>query len=654
MKDIYIVLAFHAHELLWDLPERLLSYLEEGNPMKETICDQNYIKKRKQEGRDVYSLGVRLGEVLNAPICVEYSNELLQQLEEVEPEILGYLAEQYRLERLYPIYGHAHHTHISLLNNGEVAQEIIWNAQYLHNRLQVPHPKYKGLFPTEASLSYDKLAGIVEANIDYLIFPHLEPDKAPFEVIGTGDYVYRPFLLKTPCRNLLAFPRNFPISQEIWRPITKMKRDEVKSQGYKLGDYPVFFNEYLTGQLEKFPIALDEGVELYKAVIRQELGQAPPDAVLVYIQDLELMDFGDIAIEIMIKAWQDIISEDKGKYRLNFVTPDQYIERVLKTEGLSRLPEIKFKDINWSPEIRLVLRADGHYPPAGVANMGNYSREDTGLYRRPHAFWENGKYYCGIFDTLLEMFNINLHCIGHGERLAATGYDLAKEDLDTQAVIYLRLMKRACNWGWRPTEGRQKRPCLDGYLLAEILLKKIDSYPAEMILNRQKIGIDPRLILGIAETLKVFIDCRLDYLRHGMEKYMAERGADLSEAYRLIEEVSHWRRVALQKTGQMYGVTRGEEAAQIPRLKQFISLLQDYSQALFMATEFIQKIWGKVPEVEFMVDKMYEYLYRQYPPLFPSLMDFVDSAGAEVMDDYFASLVVEETGKPQFARVTLS
>ena len=31
--------------------------------MKGTICDQNYIKKRKQEGRDVYSLGVRLGAV---------------------------------------------------------------------------------------------------------------------------------------------------------------------------------------------------------------------------------------------------------------------------------------------------------------------------------------------------------------------------------------------------------------------------------------------------------------------------------------------------------------------------------------------------------------------------------------------------------------
>ena len=101
--------------------------------------------------------------------------------------------------------------------------------------------------------------------------------------------------MKSRRRSILAFPRNFPISQEIWRPITRMRRDEVKNQGYKLGDYAVFFNEYLSGQSEPFPIDMEEGVALYREVLRQELNQAPPDAVLLYIQDLELMDFGDPA-----------------------------------------------------------------------------------------------------------------------------------------------------------------------------------------------------------------------------------------------------------------------------------------------------------------------------------------------------------------------
>ena len=49
MKDLYVILAFHAHELLWDLPGRLLSYLEEENPMRESILDENYIKMRKEQ-----------------------------------------------------------------------------------------------------------------------------------------------------------------------------------------------------------------------------------------------------------------------------------------------------------------------------------------------------------------------------------------------------------------------------------------------------------------------------------------------------------------------------------------------------------------------------------------------------------------------------
>ncbi|HOB86283.1 MAG TPA: glycoside hydrolase, partial [Bacillota bacterium] len=149
MKDIYVILAFHGHELLWDLPEKLLSYLQEGNPMKETILDQNYIKKRKEEDRDVYTLGVQLGDLLEAPICVEYSNELLQQINQVIPEIFDNLKAAFQRGRLFPIYGHAHHTHVSLLREEELTQEIIWNMQYLHNYMEVPHPKYKGLFSAE-------------------------------------------------------------------------------------------------------------------------------------------------------------------------------------------------------------------------------------------------------------------------------------------------------------------------------------------------------------------------------------------------------------------------------------------------------------------------------------------------------------------------
>ena len=170
----------------------------------------------------------------------------------------------------------------------------------------------------------------------------------------------------------------------------------------------VFFNEYLSGQSEPFPISMEEGVALYREVLRQELNQAPPDAVLLYIQDLELMDFGDVAIEIMARAWQSLLVEAREIYRVHFVTPEQYIDEILKVEGFEQLPEVKFRQICWAPEIRLVLRADGHYPPLGVDGVGRYTIEKNGLYRNPLIFWENGKYFCGICDTLVENFKVCL------------------------------------------------------------------------------------------------------------------------------------------------------------------------------------------------------------------------------------------------------
>ena len=363
------------------------------------------------------------GDSLDAPLCVEYTNELLVQIKDVMPDSFQKLIKDYQRGRLYPIYGHAHHTHVSLLCQEEITQEILWNREYLHNQMGVPYPKFNGLFSPEASYSYDKLEAAAAANIDYVIFPHLDR-KVPFEIEGEGDCVYRPFLIKAGRKRLIAFPRNFPISQEIWRPITKMKRDEVKNQGYMLGEYPVFSNEYLSEEQEGFPISFDEGVELYKKVLHQELEKAPDRGVLVYIQDLELMDFGDIALEIMKNAWQWVLDEEK-EYRIHFVTPDQYLDEVVIPAGIDNLPELRFQQICWAPEIRLVLRADGHYPPLGV--KGDYDIYKTGVYDHPLIFWENGKYYCGIFDALLGNFAISTDVPVSVERLGETGYDLAQK-----------------------------------------------------------------------------------------------------------------------------------------------------------------------------------------------------------------------------------
>ncbi|MEW5920284.1 MAG: glycoside hydrolase [Bacillota bacterium] len=633
MKNIYVIFAFHAHELLWDLPRKLLSTLEDDNPMKDSTLDENYIKKRKEENRDIYSLGIRFGDNLDAPLCMEFSNELLSQVREVLPGTFQSLSEAYGRGRLYPLYGHAHHTHVSLLSTEEITQEIQWNMQYLHNYMYVPYPKYNGLFATEASYSYDKMSGIAKGNIDYVIFPHLSEEKVPFYIKGEGDYRYKPFLIKTENKNILAFPRNFNISQEIWRPITKMKREEVKFQGYMLGKYPVFRNEYMDNMVEEYPIEMEEGVNIYKEVLLQELKKTPDNGVLVYIQDLELMDFGDIALEIMEKAWKKVLVEQREEYVFHFVTPDQYIDRVLKLEGMAGLPELEFDRTTWAPEIRLVLRADGHYPPLGVDN-DRYSRGKTGLYDHPHVFWENGKYFCGIFDTLVDNFNISLHVSGHGERFTGTNYNLAQENLNIQAIMYLRIMKRACNWGWRPTEGRQKLPCLKGFLLCAALLKKLEEYPWDLIFNRNPARINEKNLVGIVETLDVLIDQRVNYLKYGLEQGASYIEVDQTAFFNEIEYVFRWKNIAVKKAGEIYAINR-EEGDERQCVKQCLELMRDYCQAVFMATEHIQRIWIKIPDTEFMVEKMYEYLYNIYPPAFPSLIGRIDNMEAGEIEDYF-------------------
>src|SRR5690606_38290350 len=135
-----------------------------------------------------------------------------------------------------------------------------------------------------------------------------------------------------------------------------------------------------------------------------------------------------------------------------------------------------------------------------------------------------------------------------------------------------------------------------------------------------------------------FIDSRLEYLRFGLEKYMAEHGGDLSEAYREIEEVNRWKEVAVQKAKELYTVNGNENMTLVSKMKQLISLVQDYCQALFMATEHIQKVWGVVPDVEYLVDRMYEYLYDIYPPLFPAMIRRIDAMTAPEVKAFFAGL----------------
>jgi hypothetical protein len=299
MKRAYVILAFHAHEPLWDLPNELIALVDDPE-MRDAIRGENYILKRSAEERDIYAHLIRTAQSLGAPVSLDATNELLVQLAWYIPESFQNLAAAYKNGTVYPLYTHAHHTHAALVTSDEIADELRLNMELLHKVMGVPEPKHRGAFPTEGSVDASKLAAYKDSGMEYVIFPQLNAHKARFIVDGKGDVQYRAFLVGP---DMLALPRHFPVSQHIWRPITRYDPKGVKNQGYILGKYWVFAEEYRNKSCVSFPISWEDAVAEYTTVLENALTNLPDEGLVLYIQDLELMDFGDIALRLMEQAW---------------------------------------------------------------------------------------------------------------------------------------------------------------------------------------------------------------------------------------------------------------------------------------------------------------------------------------------------------------
>jgi hypothetical protein len=270
-----------------------------------------------------------------------------------------------------------------MLTDAELSDELRLNREFLGDVMGAPEPKHLGAFPMEGSIDAHKLAGFRDAGMEYVIFPNFSERKSRFEFSGLADGqdpVYGAFTIDD---GLLALPRHFPISQEIWRPITRWQPERLAPQGYILGKYHVLDEEYRGGKPVAHPIERPEAVAEYVQVLRDALRDAPDGGLLLYIQDLELMDFGEQALDIAGEAWDAVRSE--GIADVRFVTPDEYIDGV-RASG-RELPHMRFHQVSWAPEIRLVLRSDGHYPPLHAGPYKDADNDEQVFRRWPFIFW---------------------------------------------------------------------------------------------------------------------------------------------------------------------------------------------------------------------------------------------------------------------------
>ena len=617
MKQIYVILAFHAHEPLWDLPKHVLEELEDRE-MKQTVLSENWIEKRSREGRDIYQDLIQFSRGMGVPVALEATNELLLQIASFMPDTFEALKEAYQVGMLCPLYGNAYHTHVALLGEEELREEIELNKQFVHQTLGAPEPKYKGLFPTEGSLDAHKLDGIEAAGIDYVIFPHLNTRKAHYVVEGKTDVKYEPFFIGA---ELIALPRHFSISQDIWRPITRMKPDEVKPQGYLLGRFHVFEEEYREGKTVTFPISREEAIAEYRTTLEAAIEEAPSRGLLLYIQDLELMDFGDVALDLMRSAWKEI-QEEKG-VNLSFVTPDQYIQERVEPRR-QRLGRVKFHQISWAPEIRLVLRSDGHYPPLNAGEFRAIDLTQKVFKRWPFIFWETGRYLVDVCNSLLASFGFSLQVGEATAQLSKAGYRFSTLDVASRLALHSRFMKRACNWGWRPEEGRQKRPFLHAYCLFSLLLADLERQQDSRATEKVVKPLPVSSLEGLARILEIMVDTRVHYLELGFHELERLTGQDRVGAFNELERARAYRNQAAKHIAQarQYNASLEEGVMSGELVSGLISELRDYCRAVFMATDCLQRAWGYASDnIDTMLTCMYDYLYELYPPRLPDILE---------------------------------
>jgi len=611
MKRAYVILAFHAHEPLWDLPNELIALVDDPE-MRDAVRGENYILKRAAEERDIYAHLIRTAESMGAPVTLDATNELLVQLAWYIPESFQNLAAAYKNGTIYPLYTHAHHTHAALVTSDEIADELRLNMELLHKVMGIPEPRHRGAFPTEGSVDASKLAAYKDSGMEYVIFPQLNDHKARFIVDGKGDVQYRAFVVGP---DMLALPRHFPVSQHIWRPITRYDPKGVKNQGYILGKYWVFAEEYRKKSYVSFPISWEDAVAEYTAVLENALMNSPDQGLILYIQDLELMDFGDIALRLMEQAWKNVSSKKIAE--VHFVTPDDYLDSL---GDIAKLPRVRFYQISWAPEIRLVLRSDGHYPPLDAGKFRGIDVEMTVFKRLPFTFWEPGRFLINIYGAILDAFGIPRRLAVDATLLHDTRYAIPRFDFKEQLALHYRLMKRACNWGWRPEEGRQKRPFLHGYRLSELLLGTAPEDSAFAATRYVHPGDDT--YMGAERILEFLIDTRFDYLITGIEDGLA--GEQKEAALLEIKRGQSHRVIATEFIHRALEASHSFESAATPdgkgeALNRLIRELKGYCREVFVATDHIQRAWGYINDLDSMLLTMYQHLYEIYPPKFPKM-----------------------------------
>ena len=585
------------------------------------IVGESWIRRRLKEGRNIYRDLIAFADRIGAPVALDATNELLHQLRRHAPSTLQKLAGAYQAGTIVPVYVAAHHTHPALLESDEFIDELRLNREAIHGLLGAPEPMLAGLFFTECSIDTRHVSALEHAGYRYTFAPKLA-DRYPITVDGEADLQFAPFRIGA---ELVALPRHFAVSQEIWRPLTLRFPERVKYQGFLVGQTPVFADEYRSGIPHPPEPDEEKGIELYADTLRRALAEAPDGGLIVYLQDLELMDFGEAALTLLGAAWQRVEHEEIA--RVEVTTPEEFLRHY--PGSASDLVRVHFRRASWAPELRPALRSDGHYPPRGAGPFRSFDADREIFFHEPFIFWEPGRFPTETFGWLIDAFGV--HRIPHlpAATLFDEEYRIERFPPSARLPLLFRLMRRACNWGWYPEEGMTKRAFLDGYLIAEALRLELG---LGRLLPTPRVRLPDWAFEGLRRLPEILIDPRIDAVTFALERWRDERGGDPRPAQLELEEARACRRSAPIEIGRAlaaYQMIMTSTPRDHTPWRQLCSALRDYCGALFLTFDHIQRAWGKA-DPEFLITPMYRYVYDLFPPRGPQILAEIYGHVAEV------------------------
>ena len=593
MKNLYVILGFHAHEPSKDLGNQILQEAVDPD-IKRGLPFDNLMAKNSPLIRDTFLALIQLAKNFNVPICLAASNEILLQLRNVAPETFTKLREAYQERSIHPIFNFAYEAHVLFTTPEEVQDEVRLNTEFLEDVLEVSSAKYvkhKGLFPPECSIDGKKINAFTAAGIEYIIAPHLKDQFINYTVTPPCDVDFSPLQLEN---GVAVFPRHHSVSEGLWQVLTRLKPKWAVQQGYLLGEYPVFAQEYTTGQYLKFPISLQEAIDEYTNILRQVVTDAPDNGVICSMQKLDMMDFGEWALGIIGAAWQNIMADNLAQ--INFVTPDM----ILDARNKATFSRIKLDEVCWYPENRVIINIDGQYPPLGVAEYNNYKVGEKLWKKWPFIFWEPGRQLITIFHSLFQSYGFKTTLRIKVREMMQQ--NLLNIDVGEQAAFNLRLIKRSTNWLATIDEELLRETFLHAYYIAK-KLSAINLDPSRF----QRISDET--LVSLDNSLEIMLGQRANILQTNVKKMEQSKMVSYTLAYTYLNNANVWKDKATFALRNAQNLNRSGK-----NTKDLMLALTDCFKGAFLCLDSIHHTTKDMPEKEFVYSEIYKQLYKTFPP----------------------------------------